>query len=339
MRRFLSIASFISVAFAAGCSGHSTLPTAIPSVASRSHIVPDKRGMVSIFLDTFGDATPSGIVAGPDGALWFTDPGNDVIGRVTTDGTYTLEQTTGTEIDPGITVGPGKDLWFTQESQEGGIGSITTSGKVTLYKDPGGAYTQFITTAVDGTLWFTEINGTVGHRSKNGMIKHFHVAAQNAELEGIVQGPDKNFWITEGALGSHFATHVYRLTKTGQVKQFTFGAGPESICVGSDGALWFSEQSAGSIGRLTTSGKLTQYTLPSPHTDPYGIAAGPDGAIWFTDSSDTGDIGRITTSGKLSFYAVGSNFTGLASITAGPDGAMWFASGESPSAIGRITVH
>jgi virginiamycin B lyase len=338
MRRLLSIANAVALMSLGACAGHSTLPSTGSLVAAASRVRPDKRGVVKLYDDTFGDATPVGIVAGPDGALWFTDPGNDAIGRITTNGTYTLEQVTGTEIDPGITVGPGNDLWFTQGVQNGGIGRITASGKVTLFKELGGSYTQDITTVGDGTLWFTESNGTVGHRAKNGSIKHVTVVAENAQLEGIVEGPDKNLWIAEAVVGSHFSNHVYKMTKSGKVTAYTVGSGPVSICVGPDGALWFTEEAAGAIGRLTTSGNFTEYTLPSPHMDPYGIAAGPDGAVWFTDTSDTGDIGRITTSGKFAFYAVGEGFTALASITAGPDGRMWFASVQTPSAIGRITV-
>ncbi len=338
MRNVLPIGFIASIALGA-CAGHSALPSTGSLAAARSHVLPDKRGTITVYDDTFGDATPAGIVAGPDGALWFTDPGNDVIGRITTGGTYTLQQATGTEVDQGITVGPGNDLWFTLGLDEGGIGRITTSGKVTLYKDHGGEFTQDITTTTDGTLWFTESNGTVGHRAKNGSIKHFTVGSQNAALEGIVEGPDKNLWIAESALGSHFSNRVYKMTTSGKVTAYTVGAGPESICVGADGALWFSEQSAGAIGRLTTAGKYKHYVLPSPHTDPYGIATGPDGAVWFTDTADSADIGRLTTSGKFAFYALGSGFTSLASIVAGPDGAMWFASVQSPSAIGRITVH
>ncbi|HEY1682716.1 MAG TPA: hypothetical protein VGF98_13810 [Candidatus Tumulicola sp.] len=338
MQKLLSVVSLAALVPLSACAGHSTLPSTNSIAAARSSAKPDKRGVVTIYPDTFGDATPAGIVAGPDGALWFTDPGNDVIGRITTDGTYTLQQVTGTEVDPGITAGPGNDLWFTQGIQEGGIGRITTRGKVTLYKDPGGAYTQAITTAADGTLWFTEINGTVGHRFNNGKIQRFTVGASNAALEGIVEGPDKNLWIAESGLGSHYSNHVYRLTTRGKVTKYTVGAGPQSICVGPDGALWFTEEFAGAIGRLTTAGKLTEYTLPSPHADAYAIATGPDGALWFTGATNTGYIGRITMSGKFAFYNVGSGFTSLSGIAAGPDGAMWFTSSLSPEAIGRITV-
>jgi virginiamycin B lyase len=338
MQKLLSVLSLAALVSLGACAGHSTLPSTGSLVAAGSHALPDKRGMVTIYLDTFADATPAGIVAGPDGALWFTDPGNDVIGRITTGGTYTLEQVTDTEVDPGITVGPGNDLWFTQGIGQGGIGRITTSGKVTLYADPGGEYTQDITTATDGTLWFSETNGTVGHRSKNGTIEHFTVAAQNAALEGIVEGPDKNLWVTESGLGSHYANHVYRLTTSGKVTKFTVGEGPLSICVGPDGALWFTEEFASAIGRLTTAGKFTEYILPSPHTDAYAIATGPDGALWFTGATDTGYIGRLTTSGKFAFYNVGSGSASLGGIAAGPDGNMWFASGMTPSAIDRITV-
>src|SRR5437588_819057 len=37
------------------------------------------------------DPRPEGITAGPDGAVWFTEPGTDAIGRMTTAGTVTNE--------------------------------------------------------------------------------------------------------------------------------------------------------------------------------------------------------------------------------------------------------
>ncbi len=126
----------------AGCalSNGNAVPQASHTALSRTALLPDKRGKITIFDDTFGDATPYGITAGPDGAIWFTDPGNDVIGRITTDGNYTLQQPAGVEISTGITVGPDNNLWFTVEQDDAMIGRITPSGTVTLFKDPGGSY-------------------------------------------------------------------------------------------------------------------------------------------------------------------------------------------------------
>ena len=70
---------------------------------------------------------PMGIVAGPDGALWFT------------------------EGSPYIDVNPGK------------IGRITTAGEVTSYSDPSIDVPTGITTGPDGAVWFTSYgNNRIG---------------------------------------------------------------------------------------------------------------------------------------------------------------------------------
>src|SRR5438034_561946 len=57
-----------------------------------------------------------------------------------------------------------------------------------------------------------------------------------------------------------------------------------SIAAGRDGALWFGEAAGNKIGRIATSGAITEFPLPAttPGDGPVGIAAGPDGALWFT---------------------------------------------------------
>jgi len=54
-----------------------------------------------------------GIAAGPDGNLWFTNLGNNSVGRVTPAGV--VSNFTGSGIsDPfGIAAGPDGNLWFT----------------------------------------------------------------------------------------------------------------------------------------------------------------------------------------------------------------------------------
>jgi virginiamycin B lyase len=113
---------------------------------------------------------------------------------------------------------------------------------------------------------------------------------------------------------------------------------PAQIAVGSDGALWFTEQ-AGSIGRITTAGAITEYTVPRGNGKPYGITAGPDGAIWFTEASySTGNrIGRITTGGAVTEFSVPTQDSNAYEIAAGPDGALWFTE-YSSNKIGRITI-
>jgi virginiamycin B lyase len=159
----------------------------------------------------------------------------------------------------------------------------------------------------------------------------------DAQLQGIVAGPDGALWVTQSQSGSHESNRVIRLTVKGKMKVYTVGPEPNAICVGPDGALWFAE--GGAIGRLTTSGQYTAFTIQGPSEFAAGIAAGPDGALWFTNfSGDTAQIGRLTTAGHMTLYRVPGSFPQAEGITPGPDGAMWFTSAASPAAIGRITT-
>ena len=62
-------------------------------------------------------------------------------------------------------------------------------------------------------------------------------------------------------------------------------AAPSDIAMGPDGALWFVEEVAGKIGRITTTGVVTEYTVPTDTNFATSIATGPDGALWFTEYS------------------------------------------------------
>jgi streptogramin lyase len=110
------------------------------------------------------------------------------------------------------------------------------------------------------------------------------------------------------------------------------------ITVGPDGALWFTEN--GGIGRISTSGEITEYPLPANHGG-IGITSGPDGRVWFVDYL-TNNIGAITTDGTLTEYPVNNpqpppGALNLAGITVGPDGALWFTE-LGANKIGRITT-
>ncbi|HEX8036200.1 MAG TPA: hypothetical protein VF510_20250 [Ktedonobacterales bacterium] len=116
---------------------------------------------------------------------------------------------------------------------------------------------------------------------------------------------------------------------------------PGGIVRAADGSVWFTEQMAGQIGRLTPAGVISEFTLSGANRHPVDIAAGPDNAIWFTEQT-AGTIGRITPGGSISEFPLPTDGLYARSITAGPDGAVWF--GEvgnvnlrGSDKIGRIT--
>ena len=69
--------------------------------------------------------------------------------------------------------------------------------------------------------------------------------------------------------------------------------GPSGITVGPDGNIWFTEFLNGTVGRITPSGIMTEFPLPSFRAVS-GIAAGPDGNLWLTEQSSPDLIGRFT---------------------------------------------
>jgi virginiamycin B lyase len=63
----------------------------------------------------------------------------------------------------------------------------------------------------------------------------------------------------------------------------TKGAHPHDPAVGTDGALWFTEQMVNKIGRLDPkSGTFKEYPLKVENSGPHGLVADREGNIWFT---------------------------------------------------------
>src|SRR5262245_18900503 len=46
---------------------------------------------------------------------------------------------------------------------------------------------------------------------------------------------------------------------------------PQGIAAGPDGALWYTDPGANKIGRISTTCSVTEFSLPTPLSDPKGI--------------------------------------------------------------------
>jgi virginiamycin B lyase len=286
------------------------------------------------------ESQPTGITAGHDGAVWFTELAADGhIGRITSAGALTeFRSTTAAQ---GITAGPDGALWFTSLAADGRIGRITPAGAVTEFALPvPNSVPQDITAGPDGALWFTEANVTVvpggaiineiGRITTSGIVTEFPLTP-SAYPQGITSGPDGALWFTEAG-----GNQIGRITLSGAITEFaipTARSYPQRITTGPDGALWFTESGSNKIGRITTAGAVTEFTIPAGGA-PWGITAGPDGAVWFTEGFGP-VLGRLTVTGVFSnlgepipsYYASGeapARPRNTRGITVGPDGALWF---------------
>jgi hypothetical protein len=138
-------------------------------------------GMVTLYAGISG---PNDITAGPGGALWFTNDGNNSVGRITAAGSVTSYLSAGIFGPDGITAEPDGALWFINLNSNS-IGRITMAGTVTDWTAPGNL-------------------GTGGHHGRAGRDFDRYIASQPKD-------PAKDYagyrvaamWLTDAELAEY----------------------------------------------------------------------------------------------------------------------------------------
>jgi virginiamycin B lyase len=96
------------------------------------------------------------------------------------------------------------------------------------------------------------------------------------------------------------------------------------IVTGPDGNLWATVEAypgVGGIAKITPSGHVTVYKIPTNGADLGYIAVGSDGNLWFTEHSPN-KFGRITPSGTITEFPF-EDIGAPNGIVSGPDGRLW----------------
>lgn len=189
----------------------------------------------------------------------------------------------------------------------------------------------------DGNLWFRGTSlGRQGlvRITPAGAMTFFPAAGRRGDE--LISGPDGNFWSADP--DEH---EIRRITSHGTTTRFKVpgkSTGPAALAAGPNGDLWFTERTTSflprfagqppdttqyKLGRITTTGEVTEFPLPNPGVSAQGITAGPDGNVWFTEPYAR-KIGVITPAGAITEFAVPGTTSVPSDITAGPDGNVWF---------------
>ncbi len=286
----------------------SATPTASPSATPKPSPSPTPTATAAptIVEESTGisssQAQPLGITSA-SGTLWVGGYQYGAIVDVPTTGAPTVFPIGESDHLAGLAAGPDGNIYFADQiSSAPYIGQFTSGGVDTIFETPNHATPVSIASGSDGNLWFTEeLNGAAA------------IAAVSTTGDFSVFTP---------------------MTLPNSTTTLPLGVG---ITNGPDRALWFTETSAGKIGRITTAGALTEYAAGiSSGAQPYGIASGPDGALWFAESG-TSKIGRITTSGQVSEFTIPTPNSVPIGIVTGADNALWFTE-SSGNKIGRLTT-
>ncbi len=127
-----------------------------------------------------------GITAGPDGALWFTGRGANVIGRISTavaasPAYFPIPTPASTPVS--ITTGADGNHWFT-EYDANRIGRVNvTTGQITEFVLPTpSSRPSDIAAGPDGALWFREVAPRVGRITTAGAITEFPIPPPSGEI-------------------------------------------------------------------------------------------------------------------------------------------------------------
>lgn len=262
-----------------------------------------------------GMSGPQTIVAGPDGNLWFVEGNSNNIAKITTAGVITEYANTAGGWPQDLAVGPDGNIWFTDQGVTGGGNpAVNANGAIGMLNIATGAITKYplltantlanwITRGPDGAMWFTQSGGSsnTARITTAGVITEF----ANTSANGITTGSDGNLWVTTPTGG------VARLTTAGVMTPFAIPTTTNNaffIVAAPDGNLWATEvggsfatntfTGVGMLGRVTTSGVVTEYTLPASSNSNPGyftigaMTVGADGALWFAETQSN-KIGRF----------------------------------------------
>ena len=234
---------------------------------------------------------------------------------------------------------PARECWIFCGLAFVAFSAVLRAQAVTEFKVPySSTEPEGIAAGTDGNLWFGDYQGGVVRVTPAGVFTKFTTSPFGAM--GVTSGPDGNIWATE-----YLYNKVDRITPAGVVTQFPLpcidpplcvsSSGPGGIVTGPDGNLWIAE-SAGKIGRVTTSGTATNFGIPTANGHPARIALGADGNLWFTESF-ANRIGRITPGGTVTEFPIPTGNSDPTGIASGPDGNLWFTE-LNGNKIGRMTT-
>jgi virginiamycin B lyase len=184
--------------------------------------------------------------------------------------------------------------------------------------------------APDGGVWFTaQASGHLGYfEPKSGKTELVDLG-MNSAPHGVIQGPDKAAWITDGGQQS--------IVRVGwpdrEVRRFALPyaspyANLNTCAFDGDGNLWFTGQS-GVVGRvIVKSGKVDAWDSPRGR-GPYGICATPTGDIWWCSlaGSFIAKVDRAT--GESAIFEPPTRDQGARRVWSDSHGRIWVSEWNS----------
>src|SRR5450631_1457527 len=102
-------------------------------------------------------------------------------------------------------------------------------------------------------------------------IREHRIPSDNSAPYICVEGPNRNLWFCESGAAKIGCFDP----RTASFAEFPLpipNATPIGIVLGADGNLWFAEKKANKIGRISPSGVLAEFAVPTANAGPDAVA-------------------------------------------------------------------
>jgi virginiamycin B lyase len=247
-----------------------------------------------------------------------------------------------------LTVGPDGDIWFTQMLQDR-VGRLSLDGQFTFFPTGRGSMPHGIQFDSQGRLWVTlQGYNTITQMNLNGKIVANHtIPYPDSNPHGLTIASDGDVWFTgrEGNIVGYFdpANDSFKIfplpnpdPSPDPEKNGNF---PIYITEAPDGSMYFTDLLTSNVGRITPSGDLTFYPLPSRYgppnnARPIAVVVQPDGVAVVSEESGHA-YATITPDGTVTEYPLTPPDAKAAALTFDTAGTLWIQY-NTPDDIGEV---
>ncbi|HTY96384.1 MAG TPA: hypothetical protein VMB91_05045 [Solirubrobacteraceae bacterium] len=277
---------------------------------------------------------PTGITAGPEGEVWFTERKADAIASITQAGTVKEFPIPTPNAEPDqITAGADGNLWFTEPALNA-IGRMTPGGEFASFPVPTPASQPTgITTGPGGNVWFTEkASSAIGEITPAGSISEHATLFGSDGPVALAPGRDNAIWYA-GSAGNHVGYVNETNGAEGETTMGTASSEPDVIAEGPEGAEWIGMKAFSKVARYNN-----LFSSPGVEYETFGavtaLIEGPGQMLWLVTNSFLEEFSPVLGQ-EINLYQLAST---PGQLVEGPEYDIW-ATEPGADKIARVVTN